>query len=166
MAPSHYLGPDPGLAGLWDLALLGSGSAALAGFLHGAALLDTAGVKPSEFLPPATWWLHGMTAFMAELGRDIEAGNYANGVSPVTLNQAAVDNLVRTSQLHGVDAEVHSPLRVLLDRRVADGHGTDSVASLFELIRRQQSPSPSSPSVFSALAPAGGPVAGSGGGRQ
>jgi 3-hydroxyisobutyrate dehydrogenase-like beta-hydroxyacid dehydrogenase len=136
LASSHYLDPDPAVAELWDAALLGAGYATLTGFLHSIALLDTTGVTPSQFVPLATRWIHGMTAFLPDLAQEIESGDYTTGVSPVGMNRIAVANLVRTSRLQGIEADVHAPLRALLDRRVADGHGTDSFSSLFELVRK------------------------------
>jgi 3-hydroxyisobutyrate dehydrogenase-like beta-hydroxyacid dehydrogenase len=137
LASSHFLGNDPEVAELWDLALLGTGYATLTGYLHSLALLETAGVAPTRFVPLAIRWLNGMAAFMPELAQEIETQDYSSGVSPVDMNRHAVGNLVRTSRLKGVDADVHGPLRALLDRRVADGHGADSFSSLFELLRRR-----------------------------
>ncbi|MEV6814000.1 NAD(P)-binding domain-containing protein [Micromonospora sp. NPDC051296] len=137
LATSHYLGTDPAVAELWDLGLLGTGYAALAGFLHSLALLDTADVSPSQFVPLASQWLQGMIAFMTELAHEIESGDYTQGVSSIDLNRAAVGNLVLASRLQGLDSDVHTPLRGLLDRRAADGHGADSFSSLFEVMRRR-----------------------------
>jgi hypothetical protein len=78
-----------------------------------------------------------MIAFMADLAQEIESRDYTSGVSPVGMNRLAVGNLVHTSRSEGVDADVHTPPRALLDRRTADGHGADSFASLFELLRKQ-----------------------------
>src|SRR5690606_23289143 len=51
-----YLGPDPGVASLYDTALLGVNTSVLAGFSHGLALVGSAGVArpPSRPSPPAT----------------------------------------------------------------------------------------------------------------
>ncbi|GGM43756.1 3-hydroxyisobutyrate dehydrogenase [Micromonospora sonchi] len=138
LAASHYLGSDPSVAELWDSALLGSGYAALTGFLHSVALLDTAGVAPTRFLPLATQWLNGMLAFMPDLAQEIEAGDYSKGVSPVDMNRAAVHNISQISTRHGVDADVHAPLLALLDRRIADGHPADSFASIVEVLRERR----------------------------
>ncbi|QSB15072.1 NAD(P)-dependent oxidoreductase [Natronosporangium hydrolyticum] len=135
LASSHYLGEDPAVAELWDLALLGTGYATLIGFLHSLAILDTVQVPPAQFLPLATRWLHGMLAFLPELAGEVEAQQYGDGVSPVAMNRAAVANLIEASVRRGVDPAVHAPLRALLDRRTADGHGDDSFASLVELLR-------------------------------
>lgn len=135
LATSHFLGTDPAVAELWDLALLGTGYAALTGFIHSLAVLETVDVSPSEAVPLVARWLHGMAAFMSELAAEIESGDYRAGVSPVSMNRTAVANLVRASVRQGVSADVHAPLLALLDRRVADGHGDDSFASVFELMR-------------------------------
>ncbi|GIG87985.1 NAD(P)-dependent oxidoreductase [Plantactinospora endophytica] len=135
MASSHYFGADPGLAEIHDLALLGTGYAALTGFLHAAALLDALGTAPADFAPLASRWLTGMAQFLPELAREAGARAYDGGVSTVDLNRVAVDNLVRISRANGVGGDVHEPLRALLDRRSADGHGEESFSSVFELLR-------------------------------
>nr|WP_029114968.1 hypothetical protein [Mycobacterium sp. URHB0044] len=80
-------------------------------------------------------WLATMSGLMAELGGEIEAGQYLDGTSPVGLNRWAVQKLVNTSLVRGVSAKPLLPLRALLDRRVADGHADESVGSLFEALR-------------------------------
>jgi 3-hydroxyisobutyrate dehydrogenase-like beta-hydroxyacid dehydrogenase len=137
LATSRYLGPDPAVAELWDTALLGVGYSTLLGFFHAAALLDTAGTKPSEFLPLAEQWIKGMVAWLADLSAEIESGDYGDAVSPVELNRGAAANLVNTSLARGVSAETLAPFRALLDRRSADGHGADSLSSLFELLKKR-----------------------------
>jgi 3-hydroxyisobutyrate dehydrogenase-like beta-hydroxyacid dehydrogenase len=141
MAPAHYFGPDPGAAEIHSLALLGTGYAALTGFLHAAALLDsTGGTTPEELAPLAARWLSAMTKFVPELAREAGSGRYGGGVSTVDLNRAAVDSLIHLSRAGGVATDVHEPLKALLDRRSADGHGQDSFSSVFELLRAQGTP--------------------------
>ncbi|WP_330172107.1 NAD(P)-binding domain-containing protein [Streptomyces sp. NBC_01498] len=135
MAPAHYFGTDPGSAEIHDLALLGTGYAALTGFLHAAAVLDTVGTTPEVFAPLAARWLHGMAGFLPELAREAGGSAYAGGVSTVDLNRAGVDSLIKLSRAGGIATDVHEPLKALLDRRSADGHGRDSFSSVFELLR-------------------------------
>jgi 3-hydroxyisobutyrate dehydrogenase-like beta-hydroxyacid dehydrogenase len=137
LATSRYLGADPAVAELWDTALLGVGYSTLLGFFHAAALLGTANTKPSEFLPLVDQWVKGMVAWLAELAAEIESGDYRDAVSPVDLNRVAAANLVNTSLDRGVSAETLAPFRALLDRRSADGHGADSLSSLFELLKKR-----------------------------
>jgi 3-hydroxyisobutyrate dehydrogenase-like beta-hydroxyacid dehydrogenase len=144
LATSRYLGADPTVAAVWDSALLGIGYSALLGYLHAAALLDTAGTSPSQFQPMVGQWLTTMAGLMAELGGEIEAGEYRNATSSVALNRWAVAKLVNTSLARGVTAEPLTTLRALLDRAVADGRGDESVGSLFESLRS----GPRSPAVL------------------
>jgi 3-hydroxyisobutyrate dehydrogenase-like beta-hydroxyacid dehydrogenase len=135
LATSRYLGDDPSVAAVWDSALLGIGYSALLGYLHAAALLDTAGTSPSQFQPMVGQWLATMAGLMAELGREIEAGQYRSATSPVGLNRWGVAKLVNTSLVRGVSAEPLTTLRALLDRAVADGRADESLASLYESLR-------------------------------
>ncbi|MFG3408265.1 NAD(P)-dependent oxidoreductase [Streptomyces sp. NPDC048142] len=135
MAPAHYFGTDPGSAEIHDLALLGTGYAALTGFLHAAALLDPVGTTPEVFAPLAARWLHGMAEFLPELAREAGQSAYAGGVSTVDLNRAGVDSLIQLSRASGIATDVHEPLKALLDERSADGHGQDSFSSVFELLK-------------------------------
>ncbi|MEV0700810.1 NAD(P)-binding domain-containing protein [Saccharopolyspora sp. NPDC050389] len=138
MASAHYFGPDPAAAEVHDLAVLGTGYAALTGFLHAAALLTaSAGATPTEFAPLASQWLRGMADFLPELAREAESRRYAEGVSTIDLNRASVDALIRISTGAGVDDSLHGPLQTLLTRRSAAGHGSDSFSSIFELLRPQ-----------------------------
>lgn len=70
LASAHYFGTGPGSAEVHDLALLGTGYAALIGFLHAATLLDSVGTAPEAFAPLAARWLLGMTEFLPELARE------------------------------------------------------------------------------------------------
>lgn len=135
MAPAHYFGNDPGSAEIHDLALLGTGYAALTGFLHAAALLERTGTTPEVFAPLAARWLYGMANFLPELAREAGKSAYAGGVSTVDLNRAAVDSLIQLSRASGIPSDVHEPLKALLDSRAADGHGQDSFSSVFELLK-------------------------------
>jgi hypothetical protein len=81
-------------------------------------------------------WLTTMAGLMAELGTEIEAGEYGNATSSVGLNRWAVAKLVNTSQVSGVSAEPLTTLRALLDRAVADGRADESVGNLYEPLRR------------------------------
>lgn len=142
MAPAHYFGADPGAAEVHDLALLGTGYGALTAFLHSAALLRSAGTDPEVFAPLAARWLHGMADFLPELAREAGSAQYANGVSTVDLNRAAVDSLIGLSKASGIAADIHEPLQALLQRRTTEGHGADSFSSVFELMRPRDEPEP------------------------
>lgn len=136
LSSRQWCGEDPGSAETWDAALLGTGYGALAGFLHGAAMMRTVGVTAQDFLPVAGKWLTGVVAFAAELSGEVDARRYRPAVSPVDLNAVAVDGIIRTSESMGVDASVHRPLQTLLARRLDAGGGPDSFSSIAEEMTR------------------------------
>lgn len=135
LATNHYLGEDPTVAALWDAALLSIGYSAFFGFFQAFALLETAGTRPSEFVPVAQQSIQGLFSFIRELAGEIETGDYRGGASPVDMNRAVLGSLVGTSLSRGVNAETLTPIRALLDRRSADGHGNDSLSSVIEVLR-------------------------------
>jgi hypothetical protein len=105
---------------------------------------NTAGTSPPQFQPSVGQWLTTMAGLTAELGGEIEVGEYRNATSPVGLDRWAVAKLVDTSLVRGVSAEPLTTLRALLDRAVADGRADESVGSLFESLRS----GPRSPAVL------------------
>lgn len=135
MAIAHHVGADPAAAEVHSLAVLGTGYAALTGFLHAAALLETFGTDPQTLAPAAAAWLRGMAAFLPELAGQAGSGRYGDAASTIDLNRPAVDALIAVSGERGVDPALHRPLKELLDRRSADGHGDDSFAAVYELLR-------------------------------
>ncbi|MFC4009931.1 hypothetical protein ACFOY2_22065 [Nonomuraea purpurea] len=63
------------------------------------------------------------------------AAKAGDAASTIHLNRPAVDALIAVSGERGVDPALHRPLKELLDRRSADGHGDDSFAAVYELLR-------------------------------
>jgi 3-hydroxyisobutyrate dehydrogenase-like beta-hydroxyacid dehydrogenase len=137
LGASRYLGADPGLASLYDLALLSAMYGMLGGFLHAVALAGTEQVAATELTSLVVPWLDAMAADLPHLAGRIEAGDFATDGSTLDLNRAGVDLIARYSREQGVDAGQLAPLRALLDRRVAEGHGADGFASLIEALRRR-----------------------------
>lgn len=135
LGASTYLGADAGLAALYDLALLGIMWSALAGFYHAVALVGTENIDPKAFAPMAAQWLAGIAASLPDEAREIEAG-YATEVSTLAVNAAAIGHLVDTSRAQGIGTDVPGPIKALVDRRVAEGHGAHGLASLIELIKQ------------------------------
>lgn len=70
LGDARYLGTDPGLAPLYDLALLTAMYGMLTGYYQATALIRTEGVKAAEFTPMVHAWV---TAMMAGLPRAAEA---------------------------------------------------------------------------------------------
>lgn len=133
-ARSVYLGEDPGLAPLHDLALLSGMYGMFGGFLHAAALVRSAGGPVAEFtttlLQP---WLGAMAGGLPAMAAQIDSGDYTVTGSPLAM-QAAHDSIGEVSRAQGVSPELFAPLFALMERRVADGHGREGLAGLVELV--------------------------------
>ncbi|RZS38926.1 3-hydroxyisobutyrate dehydrogenase-like beta-hydroxyacid dehydrogenase [Herbihabitans rhizosphaerae] len=136
LGEGRHLGEDPGTAEVVDAGLVGSLYLLLAGFLHTAALADTANVTPTEVAGLASKWLVGAMALLPGLAAEIEAGDYTGGALPVGINHWALGAITSVSEQSGVDAEIHRPFRTLLGRQVEAGRSAESIASVFELLRR------------------------------
>ncbi|MEE6271219.1 NAD(P)-binding domain-containing protein [Streptomyces diastatochromogenes] len=135
MARSVYLGPDPGAAPLHDLALLSGMYGMFGGFLHAAALVRSAGGNVDAFtrelLVP---WLRAMAeSQLPAMAAQVAAGEYGATGSHLAM-QVAHDAIGDVSRAQGVSTELFGPLWELMKRRVADGHGHESLGGVVELL--------------------------------
>jgi 3-hydroxyisobutyrate dehydrogenase-like beta-hydroxyacid dehydrogenase len=136
LARPRYLGADAGLAPLYDLAMLTGMYGQIAGFLEAAALIASEKRSVTEFttelLVP---WLTAMAAQQPRWAVDIEAGDYATDVSNLEVNRVGMVNLLRAFADQGVKPDLLLPMRDVLDRRVAAGHGAQGLSGLIEELR-------------------------------
>ncbi|TMR04259.1 NAD(P)-dependent oxidoreductase [Actinomadura soli] len=135
----HFLGGDPGLAPLFDLALLDVMYGMLAGYFHAVALVRSEKVPAAEFTPMVTAWLTAMMGSFPAYAHALDEEEFGTDVSSVATSQVAFPGLLDTSRDQGVDPALLAPLRDLLDRAVAEGHGDDGLARLVTLLERPAS---------------------------
>jgi len=132
---SRFVGEDPGLASLHDLALLSGMYGMFGGALQAFALVRSAGGSAKEFAPTLREWLGSMSEFVTGSAEQIDTGDYATGVVATLAMQASgYVHLVDVAKAQGVGTELLTPLAALMDRRVADGHGQDDIASVIEAL--------------------------------
>jgi 3-hydroxyisobutyrate dehydrogenase-like beta-hydroxyacid dehydrogenase len=131
-----YLGADAGLAALYDMALLTMMYTLYGGFLHALALVGTAGVSGATLMPYATSILNSILAWLPDTAKQVDAADYATDISSLDVNKAGIDLIVDTSERLGISADVLRPVQALIERRVAEGHGKDGLASLIEALRQ------------------------------
>jgi hypothetical protein len=139
LGASTYPGANHGLAALYDPALLGAMWSALTGFYHAVALAGTEKIDAVAFAPIAVQWRNGVVASLPEEARGIDEGQYRSEVSNLALNAAAIGHLVDASRARGIAVDVPGPIKVRIDRSVAGGDGSRSLASLVEFIRQPSS---------------------------
>ncbi|GIF76881.1 NAD(P)-dependent oxidoreductase [Asanoa siamensis] len=135
---TRYLGADPGLAQLLYQAHLDVFLTALAGLLHGTALVTSAGVPAEDFLPDAMRLLTDLPAMVgdgADLAAELAAGEYPGDLSTVRMMGATAVHIAETSVAAGVDAAVPNAVRSLYDRAVAAGLATRDWTALYDIVR-------------------------------
>ncbi|WSY59493.1 hypothetical protein OH799_24915 [Nocardia sp. NBC_00881] len=82
LGSATYLGPDPGTAALYDVAVLNFAWATLIGYLYSAALLRTAEVRATTTTPLLNHWMSTTIAsVIADYAQQID-----NGRTPATRN--------------------------------------------------------------------------------
>jgi 3-hydroxyisobutyrate dehydrogenase-like beta-hydroxyacid dehydrogenase len=131
-----HLGTDPGLASLYDAALLGLMWSTMTGWLHGAALVGAEGTPAAAFTPVATRWLTAVAGFLTTYAPQVDAGRYPGDDATVDVQIAAVDHLIHAAAARGVDNALPELLKAAMERASAAGHGSDSYASLIEVLRK------------------------------
>lgn len=135
LGTSRWFGADAGLASLYDLALLSGMYTMFAGFLHGAAMVGTAGVSAAEFAESAGDWMRAMTTSLPYAAQFVDSGDYTTDVQSIEFNKSALDVIVQASRDQGIAVDLVAPIQELLARQLADGHGKESFDRIIESIR-------------------------------
>ncbi len=131
----RYLGSDPSLAALQDLALLSAMYGMFGGVLHAFALVRTGGVTARGFAPVLREWLTGMVGWASSAAEQIDDGDHARNVaSNLAMQAAAYDGFLAVARDRGVDPLLLEPLGRLLRRRVGDGHGHEGITGVIDYL--------------------------------
>lgn len=129
---ARHLGDDPALTALHEVAALSLMWNMLNGFLHGTALLKTAGVDAAAFAPIAAQGIETVAAWLPGYARQVDDGEYPVLDSTLDGHVAAMRHLVEASESLGVAAELPRLIEEIAGRAVAEGRGGDGYAVLVE----------------------------------
>jgi hypothetical protein len=132
---STYFGEDPGLASLYDLALLAGMYVMFAGFLHGAAMVAPAGVTATRFAAMAAPWLSTVTGTLDGLAAVVDGGDYTVP-GQQSLEFSDLTDIVAASADQGIGTEVIGMVQGLIRRQIDAGHGHEGFARIYESIRQ------------------------------
>jgi len=132
---AEYFGGDAGIAAQVDFALLAAMYGMFGAVFHGMALAAEGDVAPTEFAPRVTAWLSAMLTGIEQHAQQIESGEYETDVQSLNFNKTGVDEIVQASRDAGIDTAVLEPMRALINRQVAAGHGELAFARVYESIR-------------------------------
>ncbi|TXL90491.1 NAD(P)-binding domain-containing protein [Streptomyces sp. IB2014 016-6] len=134
---TKYVGTDPGLAALYDLALLTGMYGMTMGVMQAYALIGTESVPATEFSELLVPWVGAMLGSAPAWAAAIDSGRHLTDVSSLAVNQEAFPNLLAAFAAQGVSTELFAPVQPLLDRAVAEGHAADGLSRLADLLRSE-----------------------------
>jgi 3-hydroxyisobutyrate dehydrogenase-like beta-hydroxyacid dehydrogenase len=129
-----YLGDDPGLASIHDVAILAIMWSVLNGFLHGAALLKRAGVRTKEFLPIAQDGIKTTAGWLSGYAAQVDAGDHPGDDSTMATHVAAMQHLLDETISAGVDTSVPAAFKALGDRALDAGLAARGYTALIDLL--------------------------------
>ncbi|MER7111301.1 NAD(P)-dependent oxidoreductase [Streptomyces sp. NPDC000229] len=134
---TRWTGTDPGLAALYDLALLTGMYGMVIGVLQAFALIRTENIPASDFSEPLVAWIQAMLTGAPEWAGAIDSGEHLTEVSSIAVNRAAFPNFLATYRDQGISGELFEPFQALLDRAMAEGHAADGLSRLADLLRKK-----------------------------
>lgn len=131
----HHMGTDPGLAQLFYLANLDVFLSGLSAYLHGAALLGSAGVPAKDFAPWAAQVFQLIVHFLPESAEQVDADDHPGHLSTATMMGATADHILAASEEAGIDLELPGAIKAHYDRTIGAGNGGDNWTRLIDGIR-------------------------------
>jgi hypothetical protein len=106
------------------------------GAQHALALITSQSLAAepftTQFLGP---WLTAMLTSLPRIAEDLDNGPAETAGSNLSMQAAAYENLISTSEAHDVDPMLLAPMGELLQRAVAAGHGKADLSALVSLLR-------------------------------
>lgn len=132
---AEFLGGDPGLASLYDLAMLDVFFAGMTSFLHAAAMMGADGVAARTFLPYANRIMAILPATLEGLARDVDERRYPGDEDTLDMNDAALEHLVVTSRSRGIDPGLPALMAALTRGAIAEGRGSEGFSAVVEQLR-------------------------------
>jgi 3-hydroxyisobutyrate dehydrogenase-like beta-hydroxyacid dehydrogenase len=135
---ADYLGADPGLAAVYDLAMLDVFFNGMTSFLHAVALVEAEGVTATAFLPYATRILDVLDGTFPGLAADVERSDYHGDEDNIAMELRAIEHVVEVSAARGIDTTVPAVPRAVMAAAVAAGHGRDGFSRVVELLRARR----------------------------
>jgi 3-hydroxyisobutyrate dehydrogenase-like beta-hydroxyacid dehydrogenase len=127
-----HLGEDPGLAALYDVAGLTMMWSVLDAWLHGTALLRTAGVDAATFAPFAQQIAAEVAGWLPGYAEQVDRGSFPAEISTLETDVRAMSHLIAESEAAGVNDELPRLIKAIADRSVAAGHGTEQYPVLID----------------------------------
>lgn len=84
------------------------------------------------------WITHVVLPSVKGAAAAVDARSYETTISPTELNAVGLANMVEASAAQGIRPDLMVPIRDFLQQRVAEGHGDEALAGMFEVIRKPE----------------------------
>jgi 3-hydroxyisobutyrate dehydrogenase-like beta-hydroxyacid dehydrogenase len=133
---ADYVGADVGLAQLFYQAQLQILLTSLSGYLQASALLGTAGVSATKFLPWAVHNFDTVSSYLPEAARELDEHDHPGHQAAITMMGATAAHILEASQAAGINLELPRAVQSHYDRAIAAGHGQDGWTALIEVISK------------------------------
>lgn len=130
-----YVGTDPAMAQLFDLAMLSAMFGMFGGYLHAAALLASEQVPAREVTPMIMSLLQAMVGLLPHIAEEIDTKPNLQPDSNNAMMAVALKNVVDGSVEQGIDPSLLEPVRALFAKGVASGLGARDIAALVPLLQ-------------------------------
>ncbi|MFY1680547.1 NAD(P)-dependent oxidoreductase [Micromonospora sp. WMMD730] len=125
-----YLGPDPGAAAAYDMALLDLFGTAVSGLTHAFALASAEGIAPRSFARYAAGIAPMLADMTARFADQLTEDRFPGDRSTVASAGAGLGHVIATTDAHGIDSGVLRAARSVVEQAIAAGHGDDGLARL------------------------------------
>ncbi|MFC9995494.1 NAD(P)-dependent oxidoreductase [Nocardia sp. NPDC127526] len=134
---SRYLGPDPAIASVYNLALLNMMWGTLNGYLYSQSLLESAGVNAAEFIPLATGWISALSHVIEDFAADIDTGTFPPTHGEVFFHLNSIEHVLQEGHRRGIEPSLPAHFHRLAVAAMDSGRSDDGYASLIEQFRAQ-----------------------------
>ena len=129
-----FLGTDPGLTGLHDVAALGMTWSVLNAFLHSVALFEASGQGTVSLVTTLQATLSDVASWLPGFADQIEAGDFPPDGN-IHAQLTAMNNLALESQEAGISTALPDFIVTLAERAVMNGDGGQGYPALIEQFR-------------------------------
>jgi 3-hydroxyisobutyrate dehydrogenase-like beta-hydroxyacid dehydrogenase len=133
-----YLGEDPGLASLYDVAGLAMMWSVLNAWLQGTALLGTAGVDAAAYAPFAQQIATVVAGWLPGYAEQIDRRSFPAEVSALETDAGAMAHLIEESEAADINTELPKLIKAMAERSIAAGHGAEQYPVLIDEFRNPQ----------------------------
>lgn len=129
-----HLGPDPGRAAAYDVALLDLFWTTMSGYVHALALARSQGITARELAPYARGIVDILPDVINEFAGYVDEARYPGDDSNLASAAAGMAHVVHAAEAEGIDAGVLTAALAVARRAIAAGHGTDGFARLVDTL--------------------------------